>query len=96
MDPYLVDVVLLRQMIEHRLTGNHCTMAEAINQVAWEAEMSPRHANRVLMGDYESPAAVEKLEAALTRLSDDEGGVPFMCCTPEAVHIIKRELRYHH
>lgn len=93
MDTYLVDVVLLRHAIEHRLVNDETSMAQAINQVAWEAKVSPRYANMVLMGDKLSGPTLFKLDAALTRLSDDEGSVPDMCCTPEAAAEMTNQLR---
>jgi len=95
MNEELFRTVLIRQMIEHRFVRPGVSMAQAINQVAYEAELSPRYVNMVLIGDRLSSKTLDAIEDSITRLSDDEGGVPAMCCNAEAVDVIKRELFYH-
>ena len=93
MDEYLLNVVLVRVMIEHRLTDEKISMAQAIGLVAQEVGLSARYVNMVLIGDKRNRSALESIEDAVTRLSDAKGGVPSVCCSPEALEVLERSIR---
>lgn len=94
MDQHLFNVVLVRIMIEHRLTGPNTTMAQAINEVAQVTGFSPRYVNMILIGDKRNGKALEAIEDAVTQLSDARGGVPDMCCGTEGLAIIERSMTH--
>lgn len=95
MDPTLVRLVLVRLMIEHRFGYETNSWAQTLALVAQEANVSQRYVRNILAGDVSSPDALDRIEDAVTRLSDSRGGVPFHCCSRETAAIIARELDKH-
>ena len=93
MDNYLLNVVFVRVMVEHRFVGENLSMPQAIAAIAEKAELSPRYVNMILTGDKRSASALEVIEDAITQLSDAQGGVPKMCCTAEGYEELERSIR---
>ena len=93
MDEYLLNVVFVRIMIEHRFVAPDLSMPKAIALVADTAGFSPRYVNMILIGDKRNSKALEAIEDAITLLSDAQGGIPEMCCKAEGIEEIERSIR---
>lgn len=96
MERELVRLVLVRLMIEHRFVTSTCSWAQALGKIAKVMDVSQRYVRDIVNGRTTNPVLVDRVEDAITVLSDHQGGVPYHCCTPESVDVVTRNLYAHY
>lgn len=92
MEADLVRLVLVRMMIEHRFGHEANSWAQVLSLIAIRAGVSQRYVRNILAGDVSNPDALDRIEDAITSMSDARGGVPSHCCGQDVANIIGQEL----